>query len=145
MLITFDGSTTTNQYLSPSVSHLVLSHPSLADSLVLAEHDDKPYENYRAGQTVGDGRSLLGAIRLNGDNWKKDVWECNFIAALPQVALFEQLVQAQQDNVATVTLIDRWVAGSVVTKLVWLQVDQRYLSVVGSADWRRLQFQVWEV
>jgi hypothetical protein len=145
MFITFDGTQSTNQYLIPSVSHLILGHPSLADSLLLAQYDEKPYENYRTGQTQADGRSLLGAIRLKGDNWKKDLWECNFHTNLAQVALFEQLVQAQQDNVATVTLIDRWVDGVVATKSVWLQVDRQYLTRVATNQWYRLQFQVWEV
>jgi hypothetical protein len=145
MLITFDGSQATNQYLSPPTSHLILSHPSIVDQLLLAECDEKPYENYRTGQTQGDGRSLLGGIRLKGDNWKKDVWECNFFAVAAQVALFEQLVQAQQDNVATVTLVDRWVTGIVVAKLVWLQVDRQYLTVVATGSWYRLQFQAVEV
>lgn len=145
MLVTFDGATTVNQYLSPPTSHLVLSHPNIADQLLLAEHDDKPYENYRTGQTQGNGRSLLGTIRLKGDNWKKDQWECNFLVTPPQLALFEQLVQAQQDNVPTVTLIDRWIAGVTVTKSVWVQIDRQYLTIVAANSWQRLQFQLLEV
>jgi hypothetical protein len=144
MLVTWEGSTATNQYLLPPTSHLVLSHPSLVDALLLAQYDDKPYENYRTGQTQGDGRSLLGAIRMKGDNWTKNQWECNFVALAPQVTLFEQLVQAQQDDILPVTLIDRWVAGVAVTKSVWIQIDRQYLSIA-SSSWLRLQFQCWEV
>jgi hypothetical protein len=144
MLITWEGSTASNQYLSPLVSHLVLSHPSINDQLLLAEHDEKPYENYRTGQTQGDGRSLLGSIRLKGDNWKKQQWECNFLVLAPQVALFEQLVQAQQDDILPVTLIDRWIDGTVTTRSVWIQVDRSYLTIA-SGNWFRLQFQCWEV
>jgi hypothetical protein len=144
MLITWEGSTASNQYLSPLVSHLVLSHPSIADQLLLAEHDEKPYENYRTGQTQGDGRSLLGSIRLKGDNWKKQQWECNFLALAPQVTLFEQLVQAQQDDILPVTLVDRWIDGTVTTRSVWIQIDRQYLSIA-NGNWFRLQFQAWEV
>jgi hypothetical protein len=145
MFITFEGSQATNQYLTPAVSHLILSHPSIANQLLLAQHDEKPYENYRTGQTQADGRSLLGALRLKGDNWKKDLWECNFHALAPQVGLFEQLVQAQQDDILPVVLIDRWINGVVVTKSVWVQIDKQYLSLVGANSWFRLQFQLMEV
>jgi hypothetical protein len=144
MLITFDGSIATNQYLSPPTSHLVLSHPSFVGALLLSEHDERPYEYYPTGWTQVDGRSLLGAIRLKGDNWKKDLWECNFFVKAPQVDLFNQLLQAQQDS-TPVTLVDRWIDGVVVTKLVWLQVDRQYLSLVAANSWFRLQFQAWEV
>ena len=105
-LITWEGSTATNQYLSPPTSHLELSHPSVVDRLLLAQHDEKPYEYYPTGWVQANGRSLLGAIRLMGSDWKKDVWECNFLAVAPQVDLFNQLVQAQQDS-TPVTLIAR--------------------------------------
>ena len=145
MFITFDGAVTTNQYLSPQASHIVLSHPSLTDQLLLAEHDDKAYENYRIGQTRSNGRSLLGGIRLQGNNYKKGQWECNFIANSAQVVLFEQLIQAQQDDILPVTLIDRWIDGVAVSKSVWLEIDRQYLSLLAANSWYRLQFQVLEV
>ncbi len=145
MFITFDGLTPFNQYLSPQVSHLVLSHPTLEDQLLLAEHDDKPYENYRVGQTRSNGRSLLGSIRLQGDNWKKDQWECNFIVKSAQVVLFDQLIQAQQDSTLSVTLLDYWIDGAAVSKSVWLEIDRQYLSLLAANSWFRLQFQVLEV
>lgn len=145
MFITFEGTQATNQYLAPSVSHIILSHPGLTNSLLLAQHDEKPYENYRTGQTQADGRSLLGAIRCKGGNWKKDQWECNFHALAAQAGLFEQLVQAQQDDILPVTLIDRWIDGVVVTKNVWIGIDKQYLSLVAANSWFRLQFQLLEV
>lgn len=144
MLITFDGSNDISKYVSPLISHLQFSHPSVTDQLLLAEHDDKPYENYRTGQTQSDGRSILGALRLKGGNWKKQIWECNFLAIGAQVVVFEQLVQAQQDDLLTVTAIDRWVDGFVFSKSVWIQIDRQYLSIVGG-NWFRLQFQLLEV
>jgi hypothetical protein len=119
MLITWNGTTATNQYLSPPSSHLVLSHPGLADSLLLSEHDEKPYEHYPTGWTQADGRSLLGAIVLKGDNWLKDSWECNFLVLAPQLDLFNQLLSRQQVS-GSVTLVDRWIDGMTSTKLVWL-------------------------
>ena len=143
MFVTFDGAAATNQYLSPQTSHLIFSHPSVAHSLLLAEYDEKPYEHYPTGWSQGDGRSLLGSIRLKGDNWKKDVWECNFHTQQAQVDLFNQLLQAQQDT-SPVTLADYW-NGALVPKLVWLQVDRQYLTTVATNQWYRLQFQAWEV
>lgn len=145
MFITWDGSQATNQYLSPQASHLVLSHPSIVDQLLLAEHDDRPYENYRTGQTRSNGRSLLGSIRLQGGNWKKDRWECNFLVKSAQVVLFEQIVQAQQDDNLPAILVDRWIDGTVITKYVWIEIDRQYLSLVAGNSWFRLQFQVLEV
>jgi hypothetical protein len=142
--ITFDGSQTTNQYLSPSSSHLVLSHAGLVDQLLLAEHDEKPYEYYSTGQTQADGRSLQGSIRLKGNNWNKGMWECNFLALAPQIDLFNQLVQSQQVT-TPVALIDRWIDGALVSKSVWIQLDRQYLSLVAGNSWWRLQFQLWEV
>jgi hypothetical protein len=145
MFITFEGSQSTNQYLSPQTSHLELSHPSLSDKLILAEWDNQPYENYQTGQTRSNGRSLLGAIRLQGDNWKKGQWEGNFLVKSAQSVLFEQLLQAQQDDTLPCNLIDRWFEGVVVTKNVWIDIDRQYLSLVAANSWFRLQFQLLEV
>lgn len=145
MLVTFEGSQSTNLYLSPPASHIILGHPSLANALLLSQHDEKPYEHYPTGWTQADGRSLQGSLRLKGNNWKKDVWECNFHATPPQVDLFAQLLQAQQDDILPVTLIDRWVDGLVITKSVWMQVDRQYLTLVAANSWFRLQFQLLEV
>jgi hypothetical protein len=112
---------------------------------LFAEHDEKPYEHYPTGYTQADGRSLLGSLRLKGNGWKKDVWECNFLATAPQVALFEQLLSSQQDDILPTTLIDRWIDGVVVTKNVWIQIDRQYLSLVSANSWFRLQFQLLEV
>jgi hypothetical protein len=143
MFVTLDGSVTSNQYLN--TSHLLLTHAGLADSLLLAEFSgDKPHENYRVGQTRADGRSLLGSIRLKGDNWKKDQWDCGFLASTPQVTLFEQLLQLQQNNASNVVLTDRWTYAPII-KNVWIDVDQQYLSTVVTGQWYRLQFQLLEV
>ncbi len=142
--ITWAGTVATDNYFNPNVNHIVLSHPSLADQLILAEHDEKPYEHYPIGWTQADGRSLQGALRLKGDNWKKDQWECNFHAQLPQVTLFNSMLQAQQDDALSVALADYW-SNTPVVKQVWLQVDRQYLSLVAANSWWRLQFQAMEV
>lgn len=144
MFTTFDGLSATNQYLLPPTSHLVLSHPSLSDSLLLAEHDEKPYQYYSTGWTQADGRSLQGAIRLKGNDWNKGMWECNFQAVAAQVELFNMLLQAQQ-GLLRVNLIDRWVGGVATTRDVWLQVDRQYQTLAAGTIWWRLQFECWEV
>ena len=145
MFLTFEGTTADNEYQTIS-SHIELSHPSTPSKLIFAEFDSKPFENYGSGQTRSDGRSLLGAIRLQGDNWKKEVWECNFFAKLPQVELFNNLIQFQQDTSFSVVLVDRWSDdGSEKTKNVWIDIDRQYLTLVAANQWFRLQFQLLEV
>jgi hypothetical protein len=143
MFITFEGSQTTNQYLSPPTNHLILSHPSLADSLLLAEHDEVPYERYPTGWSQADGRSLLGSIRVKGGTWNKQAWACNFYAQQEQVDLFNLLLQVQQIS-TPITIADYWSAVT-MTRLVWLQVDKQYLTTVATNQWYRLQFQIFEV
>jgi hypothetical protein len=145
MLVTFEGSIATNQYLDPPVSHIELSHPSLPDTLLLAEYDDKPYERYFQGRTQSNDRSLLGAIKLKGGNWKKYLWECNFLATPLQVALFEDLLQAQQDDVLPCGSVDRWFDSTPGGKSVWIDVDRQYLTIAGGVNWFRLQFRLLEV
>lgn len=145
MFLTFEGITADNEYRTIS-SHIELSHPSTLNKLIFAEFDSKPYENYRSGQTRSDGRSLLGAIRLKGDKWKKEVWECNFFAKLPQVELFEMLLQSQEDTAFPVTLVDRWTDDeNGITKDVWIDIDRQYLTLIAANQWFRLQFQLLEV
>jgi hypothetical protein len=144
MFITFDGSTATNQYLSPHASHLILNHSSVVDQLLLAEHEEKPYEHYPIGWTQSDGRSLLGSLRLKGNNWKKDVWESNFHANQAQVDLFNLLLQSQQDSSLPVSIVDYWKSAP-VTRQIWIEVDRQYLTTVATNQWYRLQFQCLEV
>jgi hypothetical protein len=144
LIITFDGEIATNaQYINSKTSHLILSHAAVADSLLLSEYDDRPYEYYPIGWTKSAGRSLLGAIRLNGNNWKKDVWECNFHTTQAQADLFDSLLQAQQDN-TPISIADRWKTAPIVRQ-IWVDVDQRYKTAVATNEWYRLQFQALEV
>jgi hypothetical protein len=143
MLITFDGATATNQLLSPLVSHLELSHPSMTDRLLLAECDDRPYEHFATGWQNADGRSVLGAIRVKGGDWRKDVWQGNFLVGADQKVFFDGLLLAQQTTTAAVVLIDRFF-DTAITRSVWINVDRQYLTVVG-LGWWRLQFELWEV
>ena len=145
MLLTFDGSTATNPFVFPQTSHVELSHPAIADQLLLAEHTDRPYENYRTGQTRSDGRSLLGAMRLRGNSYIKEQWECNFLVVGSQVGLFEQLVAAQQADLLPCSIVDRWIDGRVKTSSVWIEIDRQYLALLVGTSWFRLQFQLLEV
>lgn len=151
--ITFNGTEVENPYLlpllslRPPTSHIQLSHISLGDRLILAECDEKPYENYRTGQTRSEGRSILGSIRLRGNNWKKQQWECNFFVRGLQISLFEEMLEAQQNEIPPVILNDRWLSGAAVAppRNVWLDVDRQYLSLVSPDGWHRLQFQALEI
>jgi hypothetical protein len=142
--ITWYGNQSTNSYLSPAVGHLVLGHPSLGDELILAEHDEQPYQYFPTGWQRADGRSLLGAIRVKGGQWRKDVWLGNFLVKPEQLGLFNLLLAAQGADSLPVRLTDRWVDGGVVRN-VWINVDRQYLSLVAAKSWWRLQFELWEV
>lgn len=145
MLQTFDGAIATNPFLTPQTSHIELYHPSIVDRLILCEHTERPYESYQIGQTTSNGRSLMGAIKLQGSNWKRQQWECNFLANAAQVTLFGSILQAQQDDTLTSRLIDRWqdVARPVIN--VWIDIDRQYLTISGGNNWFRLQFTLLEV
>ena len=145
MLLTFDGSISTNPFTAPQTSHLELSHPSIVDRLLLAEHIDRPYENYRVGQTRSDGRSLLGAIRTQGNNYLKEQWECNFLIGSSQLQLFEQLLSAQQSDLLPCALVDRWIGGAIKTASIWIDIDRQYLTIAGGTNWFKLQFVLLEV
>ena len=145
MLLTFDGSIATNPFLSPQTSHIELSHPSIVDRLLLAEHLDRPYENYRVGQTRSDGRSLLGAVRLDGNNYLKEQWEGNFLVGSSQLQLFEQLLAAQQSDLLPCNIVDRWNGTTAKTANIWIEIDRQYLTIAGGTNWFQLQFQLLEV
>jgi hypothetical protein len=142
--ITWQGTESANLYISPHTSHLILGHPSLTDQLILAEHDDKPYEYFPTGWQQADGRSALGAIRLRNGDWRKDVWQCNFLVQPEQVEFFNSLLNAQQSDVLPVTIDDRFL-DAVTTRQVWIQTDRQYLTMVAAKSWWRLQFELWEV
>lgn len=141
--VTWEGVQPLNQYLSPPVSHLVLSHPSLVDELILAQFDEKPYEYFPTGWAVADGRSVLGTIRLKGGSWRKDLWQCNFFVKPEQLAFFNGLLSVQQADSLPVVLVDRWLDVG-VTRQVWVNVDRAYLSLVAAQSWWRIQFELWE-
>ncbi len=145
MIITFEERTATNEYLTPPVSHIQLSHPDLNDSLLLAECDEKPYERNIEGWTQSNGRSLSGLLRLKGNNYRTNFWQCNFLVTALQVDLFNQLLVTQEYSPVRVQFTDRWVNGMDYTTGAWLDVDRQYLSVVAANSWWRLQFTALEV
>jgi hypothetical protein len=142
--VTWEGVVPFNQYLLPPVSHLVLSHPSQTDGLILAQFDERPYEHFPTGWQTADGRSVLGSIRLKGGDWRKDLWQCNFFVQAEQLAYFNAFLLAQQASSAPVSVLDRWLDVP-ITRNVWMNVDRQYLSLVAAKSWWRLQFELWEV
>jgi hypothetical protein len=139
--ITFRGSYPTNP-LSSIDYHLLLAHPAVVDTLILREHQDKPYARLRSGWPVSGERSLTGALTINGNiNKLAQEFDCNFLVRRPQWQLFDRFLAAQQD--APCTLLDRF-NGETDSLLVWLQVDSQYRTPAVMGEWWTLQFRALE-
>jgi hypothetical protein len=142
--VTFRGTTPTLE-LTATDWHLQLTHPSIADTLVLTAfpRDGEPYRRSIEGWARSDGRSLSDGIRITGGQANlTQAWDCSFLVKRPQFELFNQLLQAQQ-GVTPVTILDRF-AGETDNALCWLDVDQQYLTPALLGSWWLLQFRAIE-
>jgi hypothetical protein len=123
--------------------HLLLSHPSVTDVLVLREHrlEAEVYIRNKVGWPQSSGRNIRGALKVEGSvDRTADEWQLDFLVSRAQADLFNNLLLAQNQTSTSVTLSDRF-NGLTDNTTVWLQVDQQYLTpVVMGALWT-LQFQ----
>ena len=93
-----------------STGRIVLSHPSVAHSLVLfLVPDESGYQPTIDGWQAADGRSLTGGIRVKG-RYQNPVEElqCSFLVSESQVQLFEWLKRTQ-DNTTTAITCQDWI------------------------------------
>jgi hypothetical protein len=131
-LITFDSSTG----VLPD-TYLTLSVSAIADTLVLAEFQDSPYNLVREGFDASDNRSLTGSIRVKGNTYTPPhKWHLAFIVNRIQASLFETMLLAQKAG-QQIVLFDRFGASTMTN--VWIDVDDRYLTEQ-APDWLLLQF-----
>lgn len=141
--ITINGSFATNP-LNPAEYHIQIMHPQVTDILVLAECADgtEPYARTTTGWPQAGDRNPKGMLPVTGSlDQLAQEWQCNFLVNRSQWTLFNQLMQAQQNTACT--LLDRF-AGENDVKLVWLQVDQQYLTPYVMGRWWNLQFRALE-
>jgi hypothetical protein len=124
MFITNDGAFAANVITSEQ-SYLLLSCAGMADILVLSEFvTDTPYELFKEGFDKSAGRSLTGAIRVQGNDYAATrAWALSFVVGAAQLALFEAMLEVQASE--QVSIEDRW-GVSALTAPVWLDVDARY-------------------
>lgn len=144
MYSTWDGNTPTIPYNSQIEKYLVLSHPDLADGLVLSHFDQSPYDRTIMGFAIADSRSLVGSIKVQGGTYKKILISGNFLVRPPQLDLFNQLLEVQKQSLSPIEMVDYFITPTGEILNVWLQVDQKYVSNVAAQSWWRLQFEAWE-
>jgi hypothetical protein len=92
-----------------------------------------------------DGRSLDGILRIKGKNLVQypKIWKCSFLVKPAQLALFEQLQDAQGAINAQLRVQDNWEAiGTPVN--VWMDTKPGYRRAIGSS-WHNLTFDLYEV
>jgi hypothetical protein len=134
VFVTNQGSFTVNP-IDSFVGHIILGNFA-TDQLVLSEFISEPYARGYDTFDKSNGRSLAGSLRIDGNNYApKMVWQLNFIVTTAQKDLFEGFLANQSS--APLILVDRWqssVGGAEVTKVVWVDVDGRYVSAYG-VDW----------
>ena len=141
--ITINGSFATNP-LNPAEYHIQITHPQVTDILVLAECADgtEPYARTITGWPQASDRNIKGALRITGSLDKIAAeWQANFLVSRAQWTLFNQLLLAQQQS--PVTLLDRF-NGETDATLVWMEVDQQYLTPYVMGVWWNLQFRALE-
>jgi hypothetical protein len=143
MFVHFRGSSASNPFTATDY-FLLISHPAVADTLVLMQHPEGvlAYTRARVGLSQAKGRAILGAITINSNPVAiADEWQAHFIVSKPQYQLFERILAAQE--LAPCTLIDRF-NGETDAKLVWLNTDRQYLTPwVMGRGWN-LQFTAME-
>lgn len=101
----------TNPYLLPAScrAHIILSHPSEPNQLILTRGESEPYQRSPVGHLKEDGRSITGSVKLLGSPYLADNAVCNFIVDYPMMAHFERLLLVQRTSIIPVTVQDKWV------------------------------------
>jgi hypothetical protein len=141
MFVAWDGTFPNNPY-QVGESHLLL-FAGFSDILVVAELEDlNGYSHGFADFHRSAGRSLRGALRVQGSHSAKQFWQLSVLVNGEQVNLFHNLLEAQQNGEPIV--IEDYFSGSIGGLSVWIDVDARYLTPVSHQGWWRLQFAALE-
>lgn len=130
MFVTYEGAFATNPLAGGSTLYLLLAAVGVADTLVLSEFVDNPYELRKEGFDRSDGRSLTGSLRIKGNNFVVTRrWDCNFVINQAQLDLFDQILTAQKAE-QPVTISDYFAPVPVVAPC-WVDIDGRYATAWG--------------
>ena len=108
--------TATNPYITTANcrAHIILAHPTEANGLILTRGTDPPYKRGESGYLKGDGRSIVGSLKMTGAPVIKLEATCNFIVDLTMADHFRRLVALQQATIP-LTIIDNWITGRSMT------------------------------
>jgi hypothetical protein len=102
---------------------------------------DEPYQFYREGWDVSDGRSITGSIRIKGNAYTpKRRWEFGYKVPRGEIDLFESIYATQHSQL--VALTDGYAAPP-ITVIVVLDIDGKYATRL-AGDWWLLQFSARE-
>jgi len=104
--------TATNPYITTANcrAHIILAHPTEANGLILTRGSDVPYKRGESGRLKGEGRSIVGSLKMTGAPVIKLEATCNFIVDLTMADHFRRLLSLQQSAVP-LTIIDNWITG----------------------------------
>ena len=104
--------TATNPYITTANcrAHIILSHPTEANGLILTRGVDVPYKRGETGYLKSEGRSIAGSSKMTGTAIKKYEATCNFIVDLTMADQFRRLL-ALQRSATPITVIDSWITG----------------------------------
>ena len=104
--------TATNPYITTANcrAHIILAHPSEANGLILTRGVDVAYKRGESGYLKGDGRSIVGSLKMVGAPVIKLEATCNFIVDLAMADQFRRLLALQQAT-PPLTVIDNWTTG----------------------------------
>ena len=99
-----------NPYLTAPTcrAHIILSHPSEPNQLILTRGEGEPYQRSTKGHLKEDGRSLTGSVKIVGSQYLADDAVCNFVMDYPMMAHFERLLLVQRSSPIPVTVQDKW-------------------------------------
>lgn len=126
MFVANDGAFVINP-ITAEQGYLLLSCSGVADTLVLSEFaTDAPYEQFKENFDRSAGRSLAGALRIQGGTYAATrVWLLNFVINAAQLALFELILSSQAGQQAS--LVDYWQPIAVICS-VRIDVDGKYIT-----------------
>jgi len=91
-------------------AHIILTHPTEANGLVLTRGTDVAYKRGESGYLKGEGRSIAGSLKMTGTPIRKYEATCNFIVDLTMADQFRRFLALQRSAIP-ITVIDNWITG----------------------------------
>ena len=135
----------TNTYLTPANcrAHIILTHPTEVNGLILTRGVELPYKRGETGYLKSEGRSIAGALKMTGTAIKKYEATCNFIVDLTMADHFRRLL-ALQRSIVPLTVIDNWITGRSQTFTADISIGDAQWETPQPARLFLLQFTLFE-